>query len=200
METEAPTAQPPLYVALGAGFDAMPDRNLNYTGFAVSSQWSSGWGALLALGYRAPNGLRGEIEYSTREARLKTFDNNFPWNGTQWDYSVMANILYDFHFGWPVVPYIGAGIGGTHISWGDNFRNPQLPSIYDYESTHFGWQGIVGASYDINRNMELGVDFRIKGATAPYAFPGSLAGSFINGFHYLTRSVFVTFRYGFNPS
>jgi OmpA-OmpF porin, OOP family len=196
---EPPTAPPPVYVAVGAGYDDMPDRNLNYTGFAVNSQWVSGWGALLALGYRGPYGLRGEIEFTQRESRLKDFDNSIPWTGTQWDNSLMVNALYDFHFGWPLVPYIGAGIGGTHISWGDNFRNPKEPSIYDYETSHLGWQGIVGASYDFTQNMELALDFRVKGAAASYSFPGSEAGTYINNFHYFTHSVFLTFRYGLNP-
>jgi hypothetical protein len=45
----------------------------------------------------------------------------------------------------------------------------------------------------------LALDFRVKGASAPYSFPGSQAGTFVNDFHYLTHSVFLTFRYGFNP-
>jgi opacity protein-like surface antigen len=198
---DLPTAPPPLYLAVGVGYDAMPDRNLNYTGFAVSSQWTSGWGALLAAGYRGPYGLRSEIEFSQRASRLRSFDNTIRWTGTQWDDSLMVNVLYDFRFGWPVVPYIGAGIGGTNISWGDNFRNPnpQFPSIYDHETSHLGWQGIVGASYDVTQKMELALDFRVKGASAPYSFPGSQAGTFVNDFHYLTHSVFLTFRYGFNP-
>jgi len=196
---DPPTTPTPLYVGVGAGFDAMPDRNMNYTGFAVSSQWTSGWGALLAVGYRGPYGLRSEIEFSQRASRLRTFNNNIRWDGTQWDNSLMANVLYDFRFGGPVVPYIGVGIGGTNISWGNNFRNPQEPSIYDHDSSHLGWQGMVGASYDFNQKMELGLDFRVKGAPATYSFPGSQAGTSINDFHYLTHSVFLTFRYGFNP-
>ncbi len=194
-----PAAPPPLYLALGVGYDAMPDRNLDYTGFAVNSQWASGYGVLLALGYRGPYGLRAELEFSQRESKLKDFDNNIPWTGTQWDNSLMVNVLYDFHFGSPLVPYIGAGIGGTHISWGDNFRNPQEPSIYDYEAAHLGWQAIAGTSYDVTQNMELALDFRVKGAAASYTFPGSVAGTYINDFHYLTHSVFLTFRYGFDP-
>lgn len=196
---DLPTTPPPLYLALGVGYDAMPDRNVNYNGFTASSQWASGYGVLVALGYRGPYGLRGEIEFSQRESKLQSLDNSFPWKGTQWDNSLMVNVLYDFHFGWPVVPYIGAGIGGTHISWGDNFRTPNEPSIYDYETAHLGWQGIVGASYDVTPKMELAFDFRVKGAPAPYNFPGSVAGTYFNNFHYFTRSVFLTFRYGLNP-
>lgn len=196
---DQPIAPRPLYVAAGVAYDAMPDRNLNYSGFLVSSQWESGWGALLAIGYKGPYGLRGELEFSQREAKVRDFDNTAPWTGTQWDNSLMVNVLYDFHIGWPLVPFIGGGIGGTHISWGDNFRTPLGPSIYDAESSHLGWQGIVGASYGFAQKMELALDFRVKSAAAPYTFPGSEAGTVINNFHYLTHSVFLSFRYGFNP-
>jgi hypothetical protein len=45
------------YLALGAGFDEMPDRNLIINGHAVSSQWKTGYGAFAAVGYKWYFGL-----------------------------------------------------------------------------------------------------------------------------------------------
>jgi hypothetical protein len=56
------------YLALGAGYDEMPDRNLVINGHAVSSQWKTGYGALAAVGYKWYFGLRTEAEYSGRVA------------------------------------------------------------------------------------------------------------------------------------
>src|SRR6201984_811954 len=52
------------YLALGLGYDQMPDRNLVINGNARSSQWKPGWGALAAVGYKWYFGLRTEAEYS----------------------------------------------------------------------------------------------------------------------------------------
>jgi opacity protein-like surface antigen len=199
---QAATPTPKLYLAVGAAWDSMPDRDLDFNGRTVSSNWEDGWGALAAAGYRA-RWFRTEIEFSQREAKMRDFNNTSPWIGTQWDYSLMVNAFYDFHFGTPAlqrfVPYIGAGFGGAHISWGNNLRSPKGPTIYDAESTKPGWQGIVGASLAIRYNMDLALDFRIKGSGA-YTFPGSAAGTVINNFNYLTHTIFLTFRYGVNPS
>src|SRR5579872_325767 len=84
------------YLALGAGFDEMPDRNLAINGHTVSSQWKPGWGMLAAIGYKWYFGLRTEAEYSGRVSWVKDFNQTAPWAGAQWDNSVMINALYDF--------------------------------------------------------------------------------------------------------
>ncbi len=192
-QTEGP------YVALGLGYDRMPDRNLTINGNAVSSQWKPGWGGLAAIGYKWEFGLRTEAEYSGRVAWVRAFNHVNPWTGTQWDNSLMVNALYDFDLGLPISPYIGGGIGETQIQWGNNFRAPRgaTPTIYDAESFRFGWQGIAGVYYDVLPNrVTLALDYRIKGAKG-FGFPGSVAGREINNFDYQTRSIFLSIRYYF---
>jgi len=187
------------YLALGAGYDKMPDRDLVISGHMVNSQWKSGWGGLAAVGYKWFFGLRTEAEFSGRVAWVRTFNHANPWVGTQWDNSVMFNALYDFEFGWPVTPFIGGGLGGTQIQWGNNFRVPTqaTPTIYDAESIRLGWQGIAGLTFAITPALALAADYRIKGANGGFGFPGSVAGKYINQFNYETRSVFLSVRYSF---
>src|SRR5689334_21397263 len=73
------------YLAVGAGYDDMPDRDLAINGFKVSSQWKPGVGAFAALGYRWSPNLRTELELSGREAKVKAFNDVNPWAGKQWD-------------------------------------------------------------------------------------------------------------------
>lgn len=195
----AAQSAPGFYVALGAGYDDMPDRNLVINGFHVSSQWKPGFGGFAALGYKWPSGLRTEAELSGRESKVKTFNNTSPWAGTQWDNSVMFNALYDFRTGGPITPFVGAGLGASQVQWGDNFRVPTqaTPTIYDAQGVRMGWQGIAGVSYAVNPKVTLAVDARIKGSFGDYSFPGSVAGRYINQFNYMTRSVFVSARYSF---
>ena len=187
------------YLALGAAYDQMPDRNLVINGHAVNSQWKSGWGMLGAVGYKWFFGLRTEAEYSARVSWVRTFNHANPWTGTQWDNSLMFNALYDFEFGSRLTPFIGGGIGGTQIQWGNNFRAPTgpTPTIYDAESIRFGWQGIAGVTFAVTPAVALALDYRIKGATGDFGFPGSVAGKYINQFNYETRSIFLSLRYAF---
>jgi opacity protein-like surface antigen len=187
------------YVALGLGYDHMPDRNLVLTGRALSSQWKPGYGALAALGYKWFFGLRTEAEYSGRVSWVKAFNKTNPWAGTAWDNSVMVNALYDFEFDAPVTPFIGGGIGLNQIQWGNNFRVPSqvTPTIYDAESIRPGWQGIAGLSYSVTPQIALVVDGRIKGSFGHFNFNGSTAGRSVSQFNYETRSIFVSVRYAF---
>lgn len=189
------------YLSLGFGLDKVPDRDLNINGHTVSSQWKPGWGGLAAVGYKWFFGLRTEGEFSGRVSWVKTFNHANPWTGTQWDNSLMFNALYDFEFGLPITPYIGGGLGVTQIQWGNNFRVPTqaTPTIYDAESIRSGWQGIAGATWAVTPQIALAVDYRIKGAFGGFGFPGSVAGKFINDFHYETRTVVASIRYAFNP-
>jgi opacity protein-like surface antigen len=187
------------YLAVGGGYDDMPDRDLNINGHTVSSQWKPGLGAFAALGYRWSPNLRAELELSGREAKVKTFNDVNPWAGKQWDNSVMVNVLYDFNLKGPITPYVGAGLGATWIIWGDNFRataqNP--PTVYDADSWRGGWQGIIGVSYAVSPKIALALDARYKGSFGDYSFPGSVAGKEINQFNQQTRSIFASVRYSF---
>jgi len=185
-------SQTGLYAGLGAGLDSMPDRSLDINGFHVTSKWKSGWGVLAAVGYKWDFGLRTEIEYSYREAHVRAFNTN-PWSGTQWDNSLFANALYDFNLGAGFMPFIGGGIGGAHISWGDNFRAAS-PVIYDASGNKFGWQGIIGLGYAISPRFTVTLDGRIKGSSG-YSFHGSAPGTLIKNFDYITHSLFLGFRY-----
>src|SRR3546814_7967181 len=60
----------------------------------------------------------------------------------------MANVLVDLDFGFPVIPYIGAGAGAAYVDTGFG------------ESTNFAYQGIAGLGYAITPNMTAFVDYR----------------------------------------
>ena len=187
------------YVAVGAGYDSMPDRDLAIGGRTVSSQWKHGFGGFGALGYRWSRALRTELEVSGREAKVKTFNDVNPWAGKQWDNSVMANVLYDIDLKGPITPYVGAGLGASWVIWGDNFRATlqQPPTVYDDDMWRAGWQGIAGVSYAVSPKVTVAIDGRLKGSFGDYKFSGSVPGRVINQFNQRTRSVFVSARYAF---
>jgi len=187
------------YVALGVGYDSMPDRDLKISGFTVSSQWKHGWGGLAALGYKWPSGLRTEAELSGRVSTVTAFNGAFPWAGKQWANSVMFNALYDFNTGGPITPYVGFGLGVTQVVWGDRFRASlqRNPIIYDDEGIRMGWQGIAGVSYSVTPKLALALDGRINGSFGDYSFRGSVPGTEITNFNYRSHGVFASARYSF---
>jgi len=187
------------YVAVGLGYNNMPDRNLQIFGRQVSSQWDGGVAGLAALGYKWSSGLRTELEISGRVSEVKTFNDVAPWVGKQWANSVMVNALYDFNRGGKINPYIGVGLGGTQVVWGDNFRAPTqgVPIVYDGSGVRMGWQGIAGLSYAVTPKIALALDGRLNGAFGDYKFPGSVRGINITHFNYRSHGVFASVRYSF---
>ncbi len=106
----------------------------------------------------------------------------------------MINVLYDIPTGTAFTPYIGGGIGGTHLAWLNNFRPAGVAVNYDAGDLQFGWQGIVGVAYALTPQIDLTLDYHIKGASG-FRFPASIAGIVAKNFDYQTQSLFVGVRY-----
>ena len=66
-----------------------------------------------SLGWGFGNGLRAEVEgnYRHNDIRRSAPAAAVGTSGHFRTYGVMANVLYDFNLGMPVVPYIGGGVG-----------------------------------------------------------------------------------------
>jgi opacity protein-like surface antigen len=187
------------YVAAGAGGDWIAKSPITFFGAKVDTRWAGGFGGYAALGYRFDYGIRAELEGSGRQDLSHAF-NSSPWYGTQWDTSLMANLLYDLSTGSRFAPYAGGGVGMSHISWGNNFRAnlSQLPYTYDASGTKFAWQGIVGLGFHVTQKLAITADFRVKGSSG-YNFPSSgPAFTDITKYDYMTRSLFFGLRYAFD--
>jgi opacity protein-like surface antigen len=187
------------YFAAGAGGDWIDNSSVTFFGSKEDTRWAGGFGGFAALGYRFGYGVRAELEGSGRQDLVHAF-NNSPWYGTQWDTSLMANLFYDLSTGTRFVPYLGGGMGMSHLSWGNNFRANlnALPYTYDDSGTEFAWQGIAGLAYHLTRKLAITTDFRIKGSSG-YKFSSSgPATTDITRFDYMTRSLFVGLRYSFD--
>ncbi len=126
---------------------------------------------------------RFEEEYSYRNNNVQSFlgAGSKIVNGDFHSNAIMTNAIYDFTFGWPITPHIGAGIGAVNLDAGVSNqagRNPvQLQKVgidsfsLNGNTWQFGYQGIAGVRYMINPALALDVDYRYL-ATPTFTISG----------------------------
>ncbi len=71
---------------------------------------------------------------------------------------------------WIVSPYIGLGLGATEVSWND-------VSGIDDSDTVFTYQVIVGAAYEITKQISLEADYRYFAPSDADIMAGVSAGN-----------------------
>ncbi|ONG46519.1 hypothetical protein BKE38_25330 [Pseudoroseomonas deserti] len=217
-----------VYLGAGAGVDFQMDSDTEATGGLQNTlrargvsrsgkaEFGTGGVGVLSLGWGFGNGVRAEIEGNFRRAEFDSYSGNAPlapwgtYRGSASTYGVMANAFFDFHqLNWPVVPYIGAGIGYAWTDF-DKVRATSRVSgerlAIDDTDAQFAFQGIVGASLPISAVPGLAL-------TAEYRFFGTLDNEYkttlwqANGtapqrgkveFENYHHSVLVGLRYAFN--
>lgn len=121
-------------------------------------EYKNGFAAGLIGGYGFCNHLRVEGEFFYRRnnvKHIKFHDGQFHC-GHRTSYSLMGNCLYDFDICYPVMPYIGIGLGADR-----DILAVKVP--YDHSrayKTRFAVQAILGFSYPVCDYTEIAVDYR----------------------------------------
>jgi len=163
-------------------------------------KFDAGFVGLASVGWGFGNGLRVELEGAWRTNKLSgisgggnsfvnTFNNNdqnIPGTGAggnEQKYSAMVNVLYDFDAGWPVVPYVGVGVGYTYAQYQNGHiygSTTGLPQVLGATNTNFAtlfrtnngqsafaYQFIAGLAYPIASvpGLSLTGEFRFFGIT-----------------------------------
>jgi outer membrane protein OmpA-like peptidoglycan-associated protein len=145
---------PGFYIGAEGGLNWM----FNTTANAANIYPATGWAAGGMVGYDFV-GPRVELEgiyrsnQATRQFQQFTAGANFN------DTAIMANLMYDFRFGSPIVPYIGAGAGIAFVNASALGGSAS--------STQFAYQGIIGVGYEIDQNWRVNIDGRYFGTTNP---------------------------------
>ncbi|CAK0758975.1 Outer membrane protein OmpA-like peptidoglycan-associated protein [Azospirillaceae bacterium] len=157
-----------VYVGGSAGVNFTQDSKTNFGAASTTTKYDIGPAGLISLGYGFANGLRTELEGGYRHNTVQGVSNNnfaIVGPGGKIDtWSIMGNVLYDFNTGTPFTPYIGAGVGMGVVSarlTGTNFASP----VYKGTDSDLAYQGIAGASYEINKNLSLTADYRYFATT-----------------------------------
>ncbi len=128
------------------------------------ANFDTGWAVLATIGYAFDNNWRIEAEGGYRHNKLNAVvidpgdfgegagESIANYHGNLNEFSLMANVLYDFHLTDKLSFSIGAGAG---------VDNSQL-TIGPLKDTewNFAYQGIAGLNYAVTQRLDLFVDFR----------------------------------------
>ncbi|HEV8679056.1 MAG TPA: OmpA family protein [Stellaceae bacterium] len=159
----APTGPGAWYFGGEGGWTMLDDATLRATGVSVNQTHDDGFNIGLRAGYEwGP--WRFEEEFSFRQNGIASVAG-IGTTGNRNTYAFMTNAIYDFSFGWPITPHLGAGIGvaGLRDAWGI----PGIGTIAASTSWEFAYQGIAGVRYNINPSLAFDVDYRYLGTTDP---------------------------------
>jgi len=163
-----------LYVGAGAGVNLRQDDDwrVKNTDIDGKSEYSIGPAGNIYLGYDFGS-FRADAEVSLRNNTLDKAKidgvGTFSKDGHVRTIGIMANGYYDFDFGSPFVPYIGAGVGVALIQskFRDKDGNGGIGTDFSDFNTQFAYQGIAGVSYNFSPNLAANLEYRYFGNTEP---------------------------------
>ena len=177
-----------LYASISGMYVSPTDSGVSgdvFPGEILSSDLSlePGFGLLLALGYGAKVGVRGEVELGFRNTEFDklgdaviegpdfrtTYKGDFPVDGEVTAISLMANGIYTFEAG-RIKPFVGVGVGFARLD--GTLEAQAVPVVEDGEEFNvkferesrntvaFAYQGMAGVIYPMSERSEARVGYR----------------------------------------
>ena len=168
------------YVRGEGGWSHMNDMTGHTTtGTTVTTKQNEGFTAGGAVGWKLDQ-LRLELGLDFSESGIKQIDLNnasaSSASGTVKNTSGMVRALWDLRTGTPFVPYIGIGVGASHVTL-DNMRGNGT-TLANSSDNVFAYEPILGVNYMVLPNLALGLEYRYFATVDPsfvYA-PGGRLG------------------------
>ena len=150
------------YVGGGGGVNFKDDGEVGRINNTIDSDL--GWVGMLSGGFDYGNGWRTELEAGYRENSVDKVDG-VSGSGSIRNVDMMVDVLYGFETGTMFRPYVGIGLGGSHIKY--NGVAPIANSRIDDTNWVFAYQGIAGGDFEINPNIEIFADYRYLATDKP---------------------------------
>jgi OOP family OmpA-OmpF porin len=158
------------YAGIHGGYTMAEDHDFTYTaGTDVDTELDPGYAIGLTVGYdygivhESHIGLRNELEFTYRNNEVDTHSTGgSPLAGPTGEltsHAFMANTIAYHESDSMVKPYIGAGIGFAMVEFED-YGVTAIPNVMDDDDTVFAYQGIVGAEWEVNKEVAITTDYR----------------------------------------
>lgn len=184
LTTNALAAGP--YVGASGGVSFFHDQDIKYSsGSTSTSELKTGYGLNIGAGYNF-DPVRIEAELGYKKADVDNFKSgNVISTGIGSDSriaSYMINAYYDFKNNSKFTPFAGIGLGALN----GTFRSPG----YESNDVVFGYQLIVGSSYDVTKHFGLDLSYRFQGGASDFKISGSEVS-------YMSSNIIAGLRYNF---
>jgi OmpA-OmpF porin, OOP family len=210
----------------------LPGPRFRTLGLSETTSYNSGFNAGVRGGYEwGP--WRFEEEWSYRNNNVSSFSgtisglpvvgtrsfsgNTSVFSGSVHSNALMTNALYDFTFGWPVTPHIGAGVGAVDVNAGVSLNPGVTPpgalrftgfSSFSGSQWNFAYQAIAGIRYEVNPLISVDFDYHYLGTpsftisgTCPFIEPGFHCAGHPLSFsqNYRTQNILASITMKFGP-
>lgn len=156
--TPAVKAEPAFYVSALAGRSLPNDISIEGGPVTDDLALADGWSGAIAVGWRAMENVRLELEYGYRSSegeKLKLL--NLRTDGDVKVQTLMLNAVADLKVEPWLIPYAGFGVGLARTEFSDvGTRFLRL----DGEDDVFAWQFIGGIAFPVADQIQLFVDTR----------------------------------------
>ena len=143
------------YLSIGAGVSRT--QNWKANAGRADAGFKTGINARAAVGHRFCN-FRVEFEPSYIDLHKKADDNALGITGHMRTLSTLGNVYYHLPTYSNATPYIGAGAGFSSIK--ALYRATAGGPKDNISATKFAYQGIAGASFALNEDTSLNLDYR----------------------------------------
>ena len=157
------------YIRGEGGWSHMNDMTGNSTtGATVTTKQKEGYAIGGAVGWKLDQ-LRLELGLDFSNSGVKEIDVNnvsaTTASGSVKNTSGMVRALWDLRTGTPFVPYIGIGVGASHVTL-DNLR-ANGTTLANSSDTVFAYEPILGVNYMVLPNLALGLEYRYFATVDP---------------------------------
>ena len=199
------------YVRLGIGTSILTPTNFSTPNGANGKVlFRPSFAAASGTGYGFGNGFRVEIGFNMYRDTVHEADLNSPGGeihsrayGAARTYGPMVNGYYDMDVGWPVFPYVGAGVGYQWVKLNRDINTSGI-SVGGTRGS-FAYDVIAGLSYPLPwvPGLAATAEYRFMQLTASRNYNGSFADgstSFVKLGQQSSHTFLIGLRYQwFNP-
>jgi OOP family OmpA-OmpF porin len=173
------------YIGAAGGVSMVHDSDISELGLSGTVEYDTGFGFNVSAGYNF-DPVRVEFEFGYKNAdvdRIEAFGIGLPVDGADLTVmSYMVNVFYDIKTNSAFTPYVGAGLGVINGELEDNFSSA--------DDTVFGYQLIVGAAYNVNKNLAIDLSYHFQGAAEDFSVNGTDVS-------YMSSNIMAGIRYYF---